>query len=60
MYCRYSDLYLDVEDEARRTYLGMVTAMDYAVGEVVAALKETNMLVTQTSTYKSCLFCTQV
>lgn len=42
---RFSDLYMDVEDEARRTYLGMVTAMDYAVGEVVTALKEANMLV---------------
>ena len=42
---RYSDLYLDVGDPGRRTYLGMVTAMDHAVGDVVNALKEAGMLV---------------
>ena len=36
-------MYADVPDSHRQTYLGMVTAMDDAVGEVVAALKETDM-----------------
>ena len=40
---RYEELYADVPDSHRQTYLGMVTAMDDAVGEVVAALKETDM-----------------
>ena len=40
---RYEELYVDVPDSHRQTYLGMVTAMDDAVGEVVAALKETDM-----------------
>jgi len=40
---RYEELYEDVPDSHRQTYLGMVTAMDDAVGEVVAALKETDM-----------------
>jgi len=40
---KYEELYADVPDNHRQTYLGMVTAMDDAVGEVVAALKETDM-----------------
>merc|ERR1711963_393899 len=40
---KYEELYADVPDSHRQTYLGMVTAMDDAVGEVVAALKETDM-----------------
>jgi len=40
---KYEELYTDVPDSHRQTYLGMVTAMDDAVGEVVAALKETDM-----------------
>ena len=40
---RYAELYKEVPDRDRQTYLGMVTAMDDAVGEIVAALKETDM-----------------
>ena len=40
---RYSELYPDVEDGDRRTYLGMVTAMDDAVGAIVRELKAANM-----------------
>jgi len=40
---KYEEMYADVPDSHRQTYLGMVTAMDDAVGEVVAALKETDM-----------------
>ncbi|CAL1533543.1 unnamed protein product [Lymnaea stagnalis] len=36
----YSDLYPNIKDEARRTLSGMVTALDDAVGSVVAALKK--------------------
>ena len=41
----YAELYKDVPDSDRQTYLGMVTAMDDAVGDIVAALKETDMWV---------------
>ncbi|KAA0186806.1 hypothetical protein HAZT_HAZT002130 [Hyalella azteca] len=37
----YSDLYKNISDVNRRTYLGMVTAMDEAVGRIVTSLKET-------------------
>ena len=39
----YKALYSQVKNETRRTYLGMVTAMDTAVGQVVAALKKNDM-----------------
>ena len=35
---RYERLYSDVSDERRRVYSAMVTAMDDAVGRIVAAL----------------------
>ena len=40
---RYIDLYLDIGDPDRQKYLGMMTAMDDAVGQVVDSLKETGM-----------------
>ena len=39
----YVDVYEDVQDEDRRVFLGMVTAMDDAVGVVVNSLKEAGM-----------------
>ena len=40
----YQDLYRDkVADEARQKYLGMVTAMDDAVGNITQALKESGL-----------------
>jgi len=39
----YKNMYDDVEDEDRRTYLGMVTAMDDAVGNITEALKSSNL-----------------
>jgi len=39
----YLDMYSQVEDEDRRMYLGMVTAMDDAVSNVTAALKSANL-----------------
>jgi len=38
------DSYKDIEDEARRSYTAAVTAMDAAVGKIVAALEEREML----------------
>ncbi|XP_066984783.1 arylsulfatase B-like [Macrobrachium rosenbergii] len=37
----YSQVYRHIRDKDRRTYLGMVTAMDEAVGRIVKALKRT-------------------
>jgi len=39
----YLDLYKDVRDEQRRTYAAMVTALDDAVGMVVAAIGKKGM-----------------
>ena len=39
----YLQLYEEVEDEDRRTYLAMVTAMDDVVGNVTESLKEAGM-----------------
>ena len=35
----YLELYPEVEDSDRRTYLAMVTAMDSAIGKVTSAMK---------------------
>ena len=40
---KYKELYDDVEDKDRREYLGMVTAMDEAVGGVIKSLKKEKM-----------------
>ena len=40
----YEALYREVRSRKRRKYLGMVTAMDRAVGQVVTALKDNGML----------------
>ena len=37
------DIYADVENEKRREYLGMVSAMDEAIGSIVRTLKSNNM-----------------
>ncbi|XP_066985387.1 arylsulfatase B-like [Macrobrachium rosenbergii] len=37
----YSQVYEHIQDQDRRNYLGMVTAMDEAIGRLVTALKET-------------------
>ena len=37
-------MYSNVKSSKRRKFLGMVTAMDDAVGSVVKALKESGML----------------
>jgi len=39
----YRDMYTQVEDEDRRTFLGMVTAMDDAVGNITEALKSSKL-----------------
>ena len=39
---KYEEPYTDLEG-ARRTYAGMVAAMDEAVGQIVAALDENGM-----------------
>ena len=39
----YRDMYSHVEDEERRTYLGMVTAMDDAVGNITQTLKDSGL-----------------
>ena len=36
----YSDRYASIQDEKRRTYAGMITALDDQVGRVVAALEK--------------------
>ncbi|KAA0186810.1 hypothetical protein HAZT_HAZT002131 [Hyalella azteca] len=38
---QYSNLYSNISDHDRKIYLGMVTAMDEAVGRIVTSLKET-------------------
>jgi len=40
----YSDLYPNVKDHRRRTYMGMVTAMDEAIGGIVKKLGDSGML----------------
>lgn len=40
---KYSDMYSKVHIESRRTYLGMVTAMDEAIGNITKALKTKGM-----------------
>ena len=40
---QYEDMYGEVEDLDRRTYLGMVTAMDDVVGNVTESLKRAGM-----------------
>ena len=40
---QYEDMYGEVEDPDRRTYLGMVTAMDDVVGNVTESLKRAGM-----------------
>ena len=40
---QYLDLYKDIGDEQRRTYAAMVTALDDAIGMVVAALEKKSM-----------------
>ncbi|XP_068244525.1 arylsulfatase B-like [Palaemon carinicauda] len=37
----YAQIYTHISNEERRNYLGMVTAMDLAIGRLVRALKET-------------------
>jgi arylsulfatase A-like enzyme len=39
----YLDAYKDVSDENRRTYYAMISALDDAVGAVIAALRKRNM-----------------
>ena len=36
----YEDMYADITDTRRRTYLGMVTQVDDAVGYVMQALED--------------------
>jgi len=38
------DSYKDIEDDARRSYLAAVTALDAAIGRIVSALEEKGML----------------
>ena len=40
---KYEDMYPDIEDASRKTYLGMVTAMDDLVGSLIADLKSKGM-----------------
>ena len=40
----YLELYEDIDDEDRQTYLAMVTHMDDGVKQVMDALKETGMV----------------
>jgi len=40
---KYEDMYPDVEDDDRRVFMGMVTNLDDAVGNVVDALKDSGM-----------------
>lgn len=39
----YLEMYKDVEDERRRTYMAMVSHMDHAIGEILSALEEKGM-----------------
>eukprot|EP00091_Calanus_sinicus_P010876 TRINITY_DN2492_c1_g1_i6.p1 TRINITY_DN2492_c1_g1~~TRINITY_DN2492_c1_g1_i6.p1 ORF type:complete len:316 (+),score=96.29 TRINITY_DN2492_c1_g1_i6:73-1020(+) len=39
----YRNMYQHIENEDRRTYLGMITAMDDAVGNITQALKSSNL-----------------
>lgn len=41
---KYSDMYKHIKNRPRRIFSGMVTAMDDAVGEIVKALEETDMM----------------
>jgi arylsulfatase A-like enzyme len=40
---KYISLHQDIDDGTRRTYAGMVSAMDEAIGNVTSALKAANM-----------------
>jgi len=40
----YTDLYPDVHDQVRKTYLGMITAMDEAIGRIMSALTKVNKM----------------
>ena len=39
----YQDIYSDIPDEDRQKYLGMVTALDEAVGGIIDSLKQSGM-----------------
>ncbi|XP_041378318.1 arylsulfatase B-like [Gigantopelta aegis] len=41
---RYEDLYPNIQNEGRRKFSGMVSALDEAVGNVTSALKQNGML----------------
>ena len=40
----YSDLYPNVKDHRRKTYMGMVSAMDEAIGGILKKLEEKDMM----------------
>ncbi len=41
---KYEDMYIEVQTKDRRTYCGMVTALDEAVGNITKALEETGLM----------------